>query len=289
MSITVIAGPTASGKTSLGVRLAQRLNGEVISCDSMQIYKDIPICSAQPTEEERCNIPHHLMGFLDFTARFTVADYRELALEKIRDVLSRGKQPIIVGGTGMYFHYLMYEPNFDVDSDEVVKQGLLQQTDEELFAHLVSLDANTKISKNDRKRIVRALEVYELTGKLPQEKKPERNKEFDFKLYCISPEREVLYEKINKRVDIMLENGMVDEIRTLYVKGIDESHQCYKAIGCRQLIDYFEGRVTFAEAVENIKRESRRYAKRQLTWMRGEKSAIWLSSADEQEKVLSAL
>lgn len=283
MKVIVIAGPTASGKTSLGVALAKKLNGEIISCDSMQIYKDIPICSAQPTEEEKDNIPHHLMGFLDFSHRFTALDYRNMALNKIRDIISRGKQPIIVGGTGMYFHWLIYKPDFMPEDKNNVRKKLEEKTTDTLFNELLSINSQTKIKANDRKRIIRSLEIYALTGQLPKDtqKDRERTSEFDFRLFCISPEREVLYEKINKRVDIMLENGMVEEVRKVYEKGLNDDHQAYKAIGCRQLIDYFKELCTFEEAIDKIKQESRRYAKRQLTWMRGEE-AVWLSGTTDE-------
>ena len=283
MSVIVIAGPTASGKTALGVTLAKKLNGEIISCDSMQIYKDIPICSAQPTEEEKENIPHHLMGFLDFDSRFTALDYRIMAQEKLRDIISRGKQPIIVGGTGMYFHWLIYKPDFMPEDTSEVRKRLDEKDTEELFTRLTGINPETKIKANDRKRIIRALEVFELTGALPKDSAKDREKdtEFDFKLFCISPEREVLYERINKRVDIMVENGMLNEVRAIYEKGVNEEHQSFKAIGCRQLIDHFNGLCTLEEAIEKIKQESRRYAKRQLTWMRGEE-AVWLSGTAEE-------
>lgn len=278
MKVIVIAGPTASGKTALGVELAKKLNGEIISCDSMQIYKDIPICSAQPTEEEKENIPHHLMGFLEFTDRFTALDYRNMALNKIRDIISRKKQPIIVGGTGMYFHWLIYKPDFMPEDTGDVRKGLEEKSTEELFSRLTEINPQTNIKANDRKRIIRSLEVFALTGELPKDTQKEREKdtEFDFKLFCISPEREILYEKINKRVDIMLENGMLKEVENVFKKGINDDHQAFKAIGCRQLIDYFKGDCTLDDAVEKIKQESRRYAKRQLTWMRGEE-ATWLN------------
>lgn len=283
MKVIVIAGPTASGKTALGVELAKRMNGEIISCDSMQIYKDIPICSAQPTEEEKMNVPHHLIGFLDFSSRFTALDYRNMALDKIRRIISQGKQPIIVGGTGMYFHWLIYKPDFMPEDKNNVRKVLEKKTTEELFSELLSKNHQTNIKANDRKRIIRALEVFLLTGQLPKDtqKDRERDTEFDFRLFCISPEREILYKRINRRVDIMLENGMVEEVKKVYEKGINDGHQAYKAIGCRQLIDYFKGLCTFEEAVEKIKQESRRYAKRQLTWMRGEE-AVWLSGTTDE-------
>ncbi len=281
--VIVIAGPTASGKTALGVNLAKELNGEIISCDSMQIYKGIPICSAQPTEEEKQGIPHHLMGFVDFTNRFTAYDYRILALEKIRDILSRGKQPIIVGGTGMYFHWLIYTPDFMPESTSEVRKELEKEETHVLFSRLLELNADTKIKSEDRKRIIRALEIHALTGALPKDtiKEKEKNTEFDFRLFCISPQREILYERINKRVDIMVEQGIFEEVKAIFDAGITEDNQAYKAIGCRQIIDYFNGLCTREEALEKVKQESRRYAKRQLTWMKSEE-AIWLNGTMEE-------
>ncbi len=283
MKVIVIAGPTASGKTSLGVALAKKLNGEIISCDSMQIYKELPICSAQPTEAEKENIPHHLMGFQNFYDRFTAYDYRLLALEKIRDIIYRNKQPIIVGGTGMYFHWLIYNPDFMPEDRGETRLTLEKEDTETLYKRLLEINPQTSIQSNDRKRIIRALEIFTLTGALPKDsiKEKEKNTEFDFKLFCISPEREVLYERINKRVDIMLKNGMLDEVKHLFQQGITQEHQAYKAIGCRQLIDYFKGECTLEEAIEKIKQESRRYAKRQLTWMKSE-DAIWLNGTQEK-------
>lgn len=276
--VIVIAGPTASGKTALGVNLAKQINGEIISCDSMQIYKDIPICSAQPTEEEKQGVPHHLMGFLDFDGRFTAYDYRIMALNKIRDIIHRGKQPIIVGGTGMYFHWLIYNPDFMPESTQEIRKELAKEETSVLYNKLLALNKDTKIKSEDRKRIIRALEIHALTGALPKDtiKEKEKNTEFDFKLFCVSPPREILYERINKRVDIMVEQGMINEVKALYELGLSEDHQAYKAIGCRQLIDYFKGLYSLEEALEKIKQESRRYAKRQLTWMKSEE-AIWLN------------
>ncbi len=282
MSIIVIAGPTASGKTALGVQLAKKLDGEIISCDSMQIYKDIPICSAQPTAAEKEGIPHHLMGFLDFHQRFTALDYREMALECIDDVIRRGKQPIIVGGTGMYFHWLIYEPDFMPEDRGETRRRLENEETEALYGRLLKINPETRISLNDRKRIIRSLEVFELTGQLPKDniKEKRKSEKYDFKLFSISPEREALYERINKRVDIMLEGGMLQEVKRLQDMGVTEEHQCYKAIGVRQLIGHFNGEYSLQEAIEKIKMESRRYAKRQLTWMRSE-DAQWVKTPDE--------
>lgn len=276
MSVIVIAGPTASGKTALGVKLAKELSGEVISCDSMQIYKDIPICSAMPAREETEGIPHHLMGFLNYDEPFSVEEYRKLAQEKIRDIIARGKQPIVVGGTGMYFHYLIYEPDF-APRDEIARASLEKLSTEELYEKYVALGGG-RIEKNDRKRLVRALEIQSATGELPKKGNREKTDEFEFKMFCISPERDILYDRINKRVDKMFEQGLEKEVRALYDKGADEENQCVKAIGCRQMFEYFRGEISLLEAKEKIKQESRRYAKRQLTWMRRE-DAVWIDPA----------
>lgn len=283
MSVIVIAGPTASGKTALGVALAKKLDGEIISCDSMQIYKELPICSAQPTEDEKQGIPHHLMGFVGFSKRFTAYDYRCLALEKIRDIISRGKQPIIVGGTGMYFHWLIYNPDFMPEDTGDIRLQLEKEETDVLYNRLLEINPQSQIKANDRKRIIRALEIFELTGALPKDtiKEKEKNTEFDFKLFCVSPPREILYEKINKRVDIMLENGMLQEVKLLYDLGVNEEHQAYKAIGCRQLIEYFKGKCSLEDATQKIKQDSRRYAKRQLTWMKSE-DALWLNGTQDE-------
>lgn len=289
MNVIIIAGPTASGKTALGVNLAKKLNGEIISCDSMQIYKDLPICSAQPDKKEKQGIPHHLMGFLDAFDSFSVEEYREKALDIIRDIISRGKQPIVVGGTGMYLHYLIYTPEFAPKSDGKIRKEFENLTNEELFERYTRLGGD-KLDINDRKRIVRALETHILTGSLPTKSEKKKNEEFSFKTFCISPEREVLYEKINRRVDVMFSCGLEEEVKKLFLRGVTEDNQCAKAIGCRQLFEYFRGECTLEEAKEKIKQESRRYAKRQLTWMRKE-DAFWIDPdvAPAEEQVLAEL
>ncbi len=290
MNAIIIAGPTASGKTRLGIELAKNLGGEIISCDSMQIYKEIPICSAAATREEMQNIPHHLIGIVDFKTPFSVVAWREEAIKACQDIEKREKMPIFVGGTGMYVHSLLYKPTFFAKSDENVRNELNRLSCEELYSRVTALDKDTHINQNDKKRLVRFLEVYSLTGSVPKKDDwKQKNTDISCKLFCISPEREKLYERINARVDQMLEQGLVEEIRALHAQGVSENDQCYKAIGCRQLIDYFENRCTFSEAIEAIKRESRRYAKRQLTWMRGEEDAIWLNTDDPLNEIMGKI
>ncbi|MBP5661769.1 MAG: tRNA (adenosine(37)-N6)-dimethylallyltransferase MiaA [Clostridia bacterium] len=281
--VIVLAGPTASGKTKLGTALAEIQNGEIVSADSMQIYRDLPIATAQPTEEEKKGIPHHLIGFLPHDARFTVADWREEALRTIRDIFSRGKTPIVVGGTGMYIRYLIYEPSFGAESDPAVREKLAPLSNEELLARLLKQDARITVSVNDRKRLLRYNEVLLLNGRLPARER-EKNTEFAFSLFCLCPDRAELYEKIDRRVDEMFARGLFDEIRALRQKGVSEEAQCYKAIGCRQLIDVLEGRASLEEAREAIKRESRRYAKRQITWMKSEQ-AVRIAAWDTETRI----
>lgn len=290
MNAIIIAGPTASGKTRLGIELAKNLGGEIISCDSMQIYKEIPICSAAATSEEMQGIPHHLLGIVDFKTPFSVVAWREEAIKACQDIEKRGKMPIFVGGTGMYVHSLLYKPNFFAKGDENLRNELNQLSCEDLYARVTSLDKDTHINQNDKKRLVRFLEIYSLTGEVPKKDDwKEKNTDISCKLFCISPPREKLYERINARVDQMLAQGLVEEIKVLHAQGITEQDQCYKAIGCRQLIDYFESRCTFDEAIEAIKRESRRYAKRQLTWMRGEEDAIWLNTDNPLNEIMGKI
>lgn len=289
MKSIIIAGPTASGKTRIGIELAEKLGGEIISCDSMQVYRDIPICSAAATKQEQLAVPHHLIGFLPFDAEFSVVDWRNMALKKMDEIASRGKLPIFVGGTGMYVHSLIYDTDFNAPKDEAFRNSIKALSTEELYARVKAVDENTALSQNDRVRLSRFLEVVHITGKAPEKNKWKKpNSQHEFLLFCITPEREALYQRINQRVDIMLQQGLEDEIRKLYSLGINENHQPYKAIGCRQLIDYFNSKVTFEEAIENVKRESRRYAKRQLTWMRGEPTAVFIEnpSADKFMEVI---
>lgn len=287
MRAIIIAGPTASGKTRLGVRLAKEIGGEIISCDSMQIYREIPICSAAATPDEQQGIPHHLLGIIDHKTPFSVVDWREKALLIASDIEKRGKMPIFVGGTGMYVHSLLYKPDFFAPSDEKIRQELNLLSSDELFARVKALDENTKINTNDKKRLVRFLEIYSLTKQVPKKSDwREKNTDFDCTLFCISPPREELYQRINARVDQMLEQGLIEEIRALHAQGVSENDQCYKAIGCRQLIEHFEGKCSLDDAIDKIKQESRRYAKRQLTWMRGEEDAIWLSTENPLNEIM---
>ncbi len=285
--VIVVVGPTASGKTSLGIEIARMFNGEIISADSMQIYKGFPIASAAPTDEEKSLAVHHLVEFLEPTVKFSVAEYVALANEKIRDIYSRGKTPVVVGGTGLYINSLIDGIVFgEQKTDMNLRQELEEQFDtlggEEMLRRLSSFDneAASRLSVGDRRRIIRAFEVYKLSGiTISEQNRLSRVKESPYSPVMIGityKDREKLYERINKRVDIMLESGLLEEAKSMSNKGITAA----QAIGHKELIPYFNGKVSLRDAVETLKRETRRYAKRQLTWFRRDERIFWIY-ADE--------
>ena len=288
--VIVICGPTASGKTSLGIKLTNRINGEIISCDSMQIYKDMDIGTAKPTLEERNAAKHYLVDFVSPDKRYSVADYKKDAEETIDKIISEGKTPIIVGGTGLYLNSLVYGieyPNIETDlkyreelENRVLAEGLGKLYDE---AAEIDLEAIKKISPNDKKRILRILEIYHATGKTKTEMEIESKKKgvkYDYRIFVLNMEREKLYDRINKRVDIMIENGLEEEVRKLIEK-YTKFPTAMQGLGYKEIIEYFDNKITRDEAIEKIKMESRRYAKRQITWFKSYKNAIWLDAENE--------
>lgn len=296
--VAAVVGPTASGKTALGVSLAKELDGEVISADSMQIYKGMDIATAKPTKEEMQGVLHHLMGFLDRGSAFSVADYVELAGKAIADVDSRGKLPIIVGGTGLYVSSLLENIKFaEIKGDEGLRRRLEQQAaergNEYLFERLQACDPQTaaELHPNNLVRVIRALEVFELTGKrLSQFRAESRAEETPYDPVIIGlsyRDRQKLYDRINKRVDMMLEAGLIEEARSVYESG--NMKTAGNAIGYKELIPYFENECTLEECIGKIKQETRRYAKRQLTWFRKNAEIHWvlLDEFDDREKISS--
>ena len=283
IKIICVVGPTASGKTALSVELAKRLSGEIISADSMQVYKGMPIATAAVTQEEMQGVPHHLVEFLDASEPFSVAQFVALAKEKIKEINERGSVPIIAGGTGLFVDSLVKNITFsDVGVNEELRKSLEEKTNGELYSMLLEADEESakKIHKNNRKRVIRALELY-LGGTSKTEQNEASMKEespFDALYIGINyKDRDLLYQRINKRVDIMLEQGLLEEAERTLKSPLSTSAQ---AIGHKELAPYFEGIITLDEAIENIKRETRRYAKRQLTWFRRNKNINWLY-ADE--------
>ena len=283
--LIAIVGPTASGKTALSVDLGLRLNGEIVSCDSMQIYKDMHIASATPDDEEKKGVPHHLVEFLDRSQSFSVADYVTLAHKEIKNIHQSGKQPILVGGTGLYFNSLVDNISFSEEKvDEALRQKLEKEFDEigaeQMLKKLSEFDkeAAQRLHPNNKKRIIRAFEVYMSTGKtITQQQLDSKAVPSPYTPYIIGltfKDRELLYKRIEKRVDIMLEKGLLDEAKKAYnLKG---NKTAIQAIGHKEFFDFFEGKTSLEEAVEKLKTETRHYAKRQLTWFSKDERINWI-------------
>ena len=288
--VIVICGPTASGKTALSIELAKKINGEIVSADSMQIYKDMNIGSAKVTNEEMQGIKHYMIDCVSPDERFSVADYKTNAKNAIEEIIKKGKTPSVVGGTGLYIDALIYEIEYkDIKIDENYRKELQEieknQGLEVLYKKALEIDpkAMEKISQNDSKRIMRVLEIYKATGKNKTEQEAEsRLKEipYDYKVFALTMNREKLYERINKRVDIMIEKGLINEVENL-LKKYKEFPTSMQGLGYKEVRDYFQGKTTKNEMIEKIKQESRRYAKRQLTWFRKNKQTIWLNSLEK--------
>ena len=292
--IVVIAGPTASGKTALSIELAKKINGEIISSDSMQIYKDMDIGTAKVTKEEACGIKHYLVDGISPDVRYTVSDFKKDAENSIEEILSKGKVPIIVGGTGLYVNSLIYGIEYqDMEFDEEYRDKLMKRAEEpeELEkiweeANAIDPEAMKKISKNDKKRIIRVLEIYKATGKtktMQEFLSRQKDLKYDYKMFVVNIEREKLYEKINHRVDIMIEGGLEDEVKNLISK-YPEFPTAMQGLGYKEVVEYFDGILTREEMIEKIKQDTRRYAKRQLTWFRKNEEAIWLNGENGTEE-----
>ena len=294
--VVAVTGPTAAGKTAFGIGISCKFGGEIVSCDSMQVYSKLPIGTAQPTEEELRQTPHHLISFLDWDTPFSVSDYVELASKTITEIHDRGKLPIVVGGTGLYARSLLRGFSFQEDCrDEELRRELFRQVETEgidgLYRELQRLDplSAEQIHPNNVKRVVRAVEYCRLSGEpFSEQAKRSQKAESPYRslILCISyQDREKLYARIDSRVDAMLEQGLLKEAEAFYrfCKENGTPATAAQAIGYKELFPYFEGQVSLMEAVENIKRESRRYAKRQITWFRREQNAVFLYQDDWED------
>jgi len=282
--VIVIVGPTAVGKTKISIDIAKAVNGEIINGDATQVYKELNIGSAKITDDEMEGITHHLIDFKDPTESYTVADFQRMAREKIEEISSRGKVPIIVGGTGLYIQSVLYHYEFvEQQGDELLRNQLegfaMAFGNDALHDKLKEIDpvSAKNIHPNNVRRVVRAIEVFQTTGKKFSENAFEKEPEplYDATIIGLTMDRETLYERINLRVDIMLDQGLIDEAKQLYEKGI-RNYQSVQAIGYKELFDYFEGRYTLDEAIDLIKQSSRRYAKRQLTWFTNKMNIHWV-------------
>jgi tRNA dimethylallyltransferase len=288
--LLVIIGPTAVGKTKLSIEMAKKFNGEIISGDSMQIYRGMDIGTAKIRQEEMEGIPHHLIDIREPDENFSVADFQQLVREKIKEIAEKGKLPIIVGGTGLYIQSVIYDYQFsEAPADEEFRRKLEERAGVEgnraLYQELAKIDPQSaeQIHPNNVRRVIRALEIYHCTGKTMSEYQKDQKPDLLYQtaIVGLTMDREMLYNRINTRVDIMMEEGLLEEVKTLYQQGLRDG-QSIQAIGYKEIYEYLDGKVTLEEAVENLKQNSRRYAKRQLTWFRNKMDVQWFDMSDVQ-------
>ena len=286
--LLVIIGPTAVGKTKLSIEMAKRYNGEIISGDSMQIYRGMDIGTAKITMNEMEGIPHYLIDIKEPSENFSVAEFQHLVRDRISEIAKKGKLPIIVGGTGLYIQSVIYDYQFsDVPGDESFRLMLEERAkeigNEALYKELLAVDQESaaQIHPNNVRRVIRALEIYHLTGKTMKDIQSTQQRDllFNTALVGLTMERENLYSRINTRVDLMMNEGLLAEVKNLYQQGLRDC-QSIQAIGYKEIYDYLDGRVTLEVAVENLKQNSRRYAKRQLTWFRNKMDVQWFDMMD---------
>lgn len=297
--IIVIVGPTAVGKTSLSISLARRLDGEIISGDSMQVYRGMDIGTAKIRPEEMEGIPHHLIDIRNPDETYSAAEFKRDVNEKVTEITEKNRIPILVGGSGLYIQAALYDFNFsDIPRDEKWTEKLMKEAGEDgidrIYRKLKEVDPEQaeKIHPNNHRRIIRALEIYEATGKTKTEWEKEQKREspYDPLIIGLTMEREKLYEQINRRVDQMMENGLLEEVETLYRQGF-ENTQAMKAIGYKEFIPYLDGEITLEDAIETLKRNSRRFAKRQYTWFRNKLPVTWylINPEEKDEKFLQII
>lgn len=301
-SLVILTGPTAVGKTALSIKLASEIGGEIISADSMQVYRQMDIGSAKIKPEEMGGIPHHLIDILEPEEEFNVCLFEKLALEAMEQIYERGHIPVVVGGTGFYIQALLYQIDFTEEETDTAFRDKLWQLGEEKGNHYlhellrkVDPESAEEIHENNRKRVIRALEFYENSGKpISTHNKEQRQKTSAYNscYFVLTDDRKKLYERIESRVDQMLSKGLVDEVRTLKERGCNASMVSMQGLGYKEILEYLDGRCSLLEAVEKIKKETRHFAKRQLTWFRREKDVIWLDKqafAYDEDAVLSCI
>ena len=284
--LIVLTGPTAVGKSKLSIELAKRIGGEIISADSMQVYKHMDIGTDKISVEKMDGVPHHLIDILEPEEPFNVFLFQKLVKEAIADISSRGKVPIIVGGTGFYIQAVLYDIDFtETDEDMTIRNELEERASagekSALFEELKAVDPKSAeiIHANNVKRVIRALEYFKKTRRPISEHNEEqhqRTSPYDFKYFVLTDDREVLYSRIDKRVDLMIQEGLEDEVRSLLTRNIDRSATSMQGLGYREMIGYLDGDYDLDRAVYLIKRNTRHFAKRQLTWFRREKDVIWI-------------
>ncbi len=288
--LLVIIGPTAVGKTKLSIEMAKQFNGEIISGDSMQVYRGMDIGTAKIRNDEKEGIPHHLIDIKEPYDNFSVAEFQLLVRSKIKEIAERGKLPIIVGGTGLYIQSVIYDYQFsDVPGDEKIRTRLEERAKkigkEALYRELLEVDpeSGSDIHPNNVRRVIRALEVFHLTGKTMSEFQSKQVPDllYNTALVGLTMDREKLYDRINLRVDMMVKEGLLKEVKGLYQQGLRDC-QSIQAIGYKEIYEYLDGKISLEEAIENLKQNSRRYAKKQFTWFRNKMDVQWFDMTDEK-------
>lgn len=298
--IIILTGPTAVGKTELSIRLAKEINGEIISADSMQVYRKMDIGTAKITKEEMLGIRHHLLDCLNPDEEFNVSVFQRMAKEAIEDIASRGKVAILTGGTAFYIQALLYNIDFNEEEhddsyrNELYEIGSNEEGKKRLYSMLEACDLEyaKTVHYNNMKRVVRALEYQHYTGRKfseYNEEQRQREANYDFCYFVLNDERSRLYDRINKRVDIMMENGLFEEVLQLREHGYDKGLVSMQGVGYKEVLEYFDKNLSMDDAIELIKKNTRHFAKRQLTWFRKEKDVIWVNKQDfdyDENKIL---
>ncbi len=300
--LVVITGPTAVGKSKLSISLAKRIGGEIISADSMQVYKYMNIGTDKISKEKMDGVPHHLIDFLEPTEDFNVFTFQKLVKEAISDITSRGKVPIIVGGTGFYIQAVLYDIDFtETDEDDSYRKELEERVRAEgvhlIHEELRAVDPESAeaIHENNSKRVIRALEYYHKTGRKISDhniEQHERTSPYDFKYFVLTDDRQVLYDRIDKRVDQMIDEGLEAEVKELLTMDIPRTATSMQGLGYREMMGYINGEYDLDRAVYLIKRNTRHFAKRQLTWFKRERDVIWVDKRDfdrDDEKILKEM
>lgn len=289
LPLLILTGPTAVGKTELSIALAKEIDGEIISADSMQVYRHMDIGSAKIMQEEMQGVPHYLVDCLEPSEEFNIYVFQQMAKEAMQQIYAHGHIPVIVGGTGFYIQSLLYDIRFEAEENATVRrkyEELLSQRGAEYLHSLlkeIDPDSAEKIHANNAKRVIRALEFYELNHyPISEHNEEQRQKEspYDFRYFVLTDERQKLYDRIELRVEKMLEAGLVDEVKRLKEMGCHRDMVSMQGLGYKEILDYLDGTISLSEAVYRIKRDTRHFAKRQLTWFRREKDVIWV---DKQE------
>ena len=300
--IICIVGPTASGKTGLAIELAKKIDAEIISADSMQIYKGLDVGTAKVTKEEAQGIPHHLIDICNIDENFSVAEFKQMCYDKIEEIHSRGKNVIIAGGTGLYINAVVYNMNFNEEVVDLEYRNELENIAKEkgnnyLHSMLEKIDPITanKIHKNNVKRVIRAIEMaknvkLKSIHMLEEEERIQKeNGKYEFVIFCINQEREYLYNRINLRVDLMLKDGILDEAKKIYDMKLPNNNTCMQAIGYKEFFPYFEGKITLDEAIDTLKKETRHYAKRQMTWFNNKLECIKLDGSKQKNELVDEI